>query len=199
MPGDVVHFGFVVEGEGEEGAAPLLVRRICAEILQFFALKTARPVRVPRGKLVRPAELERAIRLARIRNRSEGPVLVLLDADEDCPAELGPQLKSSALAICEPEAVSIVIPKFEFEAWFLAAARSLSGKRGLREGLAPPDNPEAIRGAKEWLSRNMVPSRRYSETVDQVALAAKMDLTSARSCKSFDRLCREIERLVGST
>jgi hypothetical protein len=199
MPGDIVHFSFVVEGEGEEGAAPLLVRRICAEVLQFLAMKTARPVRVPRGKLVRPAELERAIRLARIRNRSEGPVLVLLDADEDCPAELGPRLKSSALAICEPEAVSIVIPRFEFEAWFLAAARSLSGKRGLREGLTPPDDPEGIRGAKEWLSRNMVPGRKYKETVDQAALVQAMDLRAAQSCKSFERLCREIERLVRST
>jgi hypothetical protein len=195
-PGDVIHFGFVIEGKGEVGAAPLLIRRICNELFGLFALRTEQPVRVTRSRLVREGELERAIRLARIRSHAPGPVLVVLDADEDCPAILGPNLKARALAIAQPQSVSIVIPKSEFETWFLAAAQSLSGKRGLRQGLLPPPDPEAIRGAKEWLSRNMVPGRKYSPSVDQTALVASMDLTAARSCRSFDRLCREIERLI---
>lgn len=196
MPDSVVHFGFVIEGKGEVGAIPLLIRRICNEVFGAFAVKTARPVRITRSKLVRAGELERAIRLAQTANQAQGPVLVVLDADEDCPAKLGPSLKSRALGIAQPHGVSIVIPKYEFEAWFLTAAKSLSGMRGLREGLLPPPDPEAVRGAKEWLSRNMVPERRYSPSIDQAALVACMDLTAARSCKSFDRLCREIKRLL---
>lgn len=89
-----------------------------------------------------------------------------------------------------------MVPKYEFETWFLAAAQALSGRGGLREGLVPPPDPEAIRGAKEWLSRHIVPGRKYSPSGDQAALVTKIDLTAARSCRSFDRLCREIERLV---
>ena len=194
MPDDLVHFGFVVEGKGEIGAIPLLIRRICNELLGIFGLLTARPVRISRSKLVRPGELERAIRLAQMTNRAQGPVLVVLDADDDCPAILGPSLKSRAMAIAQ--SVLVVIPKYEFETWFLAAAQSLRGKRGLCEGLLSPPDPETIRGAKEWLSQNMVSGRKYSPSVDQAALVAGMDLTAARSCRSFDRLCREIERML---
>jgi hypothetical protein len=196
MPGDLVRFAFVIEGEGEVEAIPLLVRRICSDILGFFALKTTRPVRIPRSTLVRPGELERAIRLAQTAVDGKGPVLVVLDADEDAPCELGPRLKARALMIARANRLSIVIPKYEFETWFLAAAESLGGLRGLRNGILPPPNPEAIRGAKEWLSRNMTPGKKYSPSVDQAALVAAMDLTAARSCRSFDRLCREVERLV---
>lgn len=198
MPDKVVHFAFVIEGKGEVDAIPLLIRRICSELFELFAVKTARPVRITKSKLVRPGELERAIQLARSTNQSHGPILVVLDADEDCPATLGPILKSRAIPLAQPHDVSIVIPKREFETWFLTAAESLGGLRGLCEGLVSPHDPEAIRGAKEWLSRNMVPGRKYSPTVDQAALVAGMDLTAARSCRSFDRLCREVGRLIAS-
>ncbi len=197
MPDSVVHFGFVIEGKGEVEAIPLLVRRISRELFGAFGVQTTRPVRITKSSLVRPGELERAIRLAQINNRFQGPVLVVLDADDDCPAELGQTLKSRAMAVAQPGSVSIVIPKPEFETWFLAAAQSLAGKRGLRAELSPPQDVEAIRGAKEWLSRNMAPCRKYSPSVDQAALVAGMDLRSARACRSFDRLCREIARVTG--
>ncbi len=198
MPGNIVRFGFVIEGQGENEALPLLVRRICNELLGVFAVSTTRPVRTTKSKLVRPEELERAIRLAQHLNEM-GPVLVVLDADDDCPAELGPSLKLRSLPFAQRGGVSIVIPKCEFETWFLAVAQSLDGCRGLRKGLIAPPDPAAVRGAKEWLSRNMEPGRQYSPTVDQAAFVARMDLTAARACKSFDRLCREIERLVAAS
>lgn len=197
MPGEIVRFGYVIEGHGEVEAVPALTRRICFELFHFYAVSTARPVRVTKSTLVREGELERAIRLARLTNE-EGPVLVVVDGDDDCPAVLGPVLKARAHAIVSATGVSIVIPKHEFEAWFLAAAQSLGGKRGLRDGLQPPADPAGVRGAKQWLSRNMVSGGKYSPTVDQAALVAAMDLTVARSCKSFDRLCREIERLIAT-
>src|SRR5437868_3325461 len=124
MPYNVVNFAFVIEGKGEVGAVPLLIRRICNEILGMFAVKMARPVRITKSKLVRPGELERAIQFAQSTNQAHGPVLVVLDADDDCPAMLGPCLKSRALALAQPGRVSIVVPKYEFETWFLTAAQS---------------------------------------------------------------------------
>ena len=194
----VLKFAFITEGHGEIEAMPLLVRRICSEILGFYAFPTTRPVRVSRSKLVRAGEFERAVKLALSATEGNGAVLVVVDADEDSSCLLGPMLKNRALAITQPQRLSILAPLYEFETWFLTSAESLSGVRSLRNGLVPPSNPEAIRGAKEWLSRNMVAGRKYSPTVDQAALVGRMDLTAARSCRSFDRLCREIERLVTS-
>lgn len=194
MPGEIVRIGLIVEGDGEVDAVPILIRRICYEVFEFFAFETTPPFRIGRSKVGRKGELERAIQF--VQKRTRGPILVIVDADDDCPAILGPDLKSRSLAIIPHQRLSVVIPKYEFETWFITAAESLSGKRGLREGLLPPAHPEAIRGAKEWLNRNMVPGRRYSQTIDQAALAAGMDLAAARACRSFDRLCREIERLI---
>jgi hypothetical protein len=90
----------------------------------------------------------------------------------------------------------VVLAKSEFEAWFIAAARSLAGVRGLSPGLAPPSDPEAIRGANEWLGRQMASGRSYTEVVDQPRLAARFDLHEARNSPSFDKLWRDLERLL---
>ncbi len=196
MPADIVHFGFIVEGTGEVGAIPLLIRRICNEILGVFALRTMPPVRITKSRLIRAGELERAIRL--IQARTSGPILVIVDADDDCPAALSLDLKMRSFAIVPSQSIGVVIAKREFESWFIAASQSIGGRRVLRQYLFSPPDPEAIRGAKEWLSRNMVPGRTYSPSIDQAALVAGMNLVAARSSKSFDRLCREIERLISA-
>lgn len=193
---DVLRLGFVVEGEGEMEAVPLLTRRICHELHNYFPMQTSRPVRITKSKLLRPLELERAVRLARL-NSGSGAILILIDADRDCPAILGPQLKARALSVLSsPDTVSVVLAKQEFETWFLAAAESLGGKKGLHDQLSRPPAYETIQGAKEWLTRNMPHGAKYSPTVDQAALVAAMDLNAARSCQSFDRLCRELHRLI---
>ena len=90
-----------------------------------------------------------------------------------------------------------VLAKTEYEAWFLAAAGSLAGQRGLDEILEPPDNPEAIRGAKGWLNARMPRGRGYRETIDQTAFTATFDMAAARqSSPSFDKLWRDVESLL---
>lgn len=183
----------IVEGHGEETAVPELIRRIAYEI-GVFNVKVAKPIRVHRGALVNRAELERAVRLASF---NAAGVLVLLDADGDCPAQLGPELQLRAETATNGAAVSVVVAKEEFEAWFVAAAVSLRGQRGLPMDLEPPANPEAIAGAKEWLTARRVDGQAYKETLDQVALAAVVDLQAARSADSFDKFYREVARLLG--
>jgi len=72
----------------------------------------------------------------------------MLDADDDCPATMGPELLKRARAAVPHTPVGLVLAKCEFEAWFLASAESLAGRRGLPDVLSPPANPESIRGQK---------------------------------------------------
>ena len=140
-------------------------------------------------------ELERAIELAALKTRPRGGVLVLLDSDDDCPAELGPSLLARAAQAGMGLPVGVVLAQREFESWFLAGAESLRGRRGLPDNLTSPAEPELIRGAKEWL-RSQISGGVYAETIDQPAFAAVFDLTLARRAQSFDKCCREVRRLI---
>ncbi len=184
----------IVEGHGEYEAVPVLLRRMIP--LLDPPVTVLRPHRVPRGKLVKREELQRAVELAARKAGAGGAVLILLDANGDCPAELAPRLSGWARGQRGSFPLSVVIAKCEFESWFLASAVSLRGVHGLPADLEPPPEPEAIRSAKEWLGRRM--PRGYSETVDQPTLAAKFDLAAAaRSAPSFDKLRRDLQRLLG--
>jgi hypothetical protein len=188
----------IVEGDGEVEAVPIAIRRIVQEIAPGLALKIYHPIRVPRTRLVKPGELERYIELAARTAGRGGAILVLLDSDDDCPATLGPDLLDRARRARSDFAISVVLAKREFESWFLAAAESLRGHRGLPKDLESPLDPESIRGAKEWLAARFEPRRRYSETVDQPAFAKLFDLLQARKrAASFDKLFRDVQAVVG--
>jgi hypothetical protein len=123
-------------------------------------------------------------------------VLVLVDSDDDCPAELGPGLLERARKARSDVPIGMVLAKREFEAWFLASAESLRGKRGLAQDLTAPSDPETVRDAKGWLSDRMTTGRRYRETLDQPALSADFDFVQARAADSFDKCYREIAQLL---
>lgn len=194
----VIPLACIVEGDGEVEAVPIAIRRIAQEIDPSLSLKIHHPLRVPRTKLVKPGELERSVELAARRTGVGGAILVLLDSDDDCPATLGVELLGRAKRVRPDLPISVVLAKREFEAWFLAAAESLQGRRGLAETLESPSDPESIRGAKEWLTAHMVEGRKYVETLDQPALAAAFDLLRARRADSFDKFFRDVVAILGA-
>jgi hypothetical protein len=146
--------------------------------------------------LVKPGELERAVELAARRVAGGGGVLVVLDSDDDCPAQVGPALLARAASVRLGLPVAVVLAKSEFESWFVAAAESLAGSAGLPADLQAPAVPESIRGAKEWLTERMHGSRSYSPTLDQPVLAREFDLTMALRADSFQKFHRETSRLL---
>lgn len=191
-----MQLGCVVEGHGDVAAVPILVRRLRDSIAPSLPLIVRRPVRVKRDRLSHAGELERAIQLAAPPAEPVPALLVLVDAEADCAAQLGPELGERATDRRPDLAVAVVLAVREFECWFLAAAESLRGHRALADNLAAPDKPEGIGGAKAWLRARMPAGRTYSETADQPALAAVMDIQAARRAPSFDRLWREMEGLL---
>ena len=135
--------------------------------------------------------------LAAAKAGDTGWILVLLDADDDCPVTLALDIATRAREVLPNRPISVVCANREFEAWFLASAESLDGRRSLKVALREvPADPDAIRGAKEWLSRRMTAGR-YRETTDQPAFAAIMDLEAARSrSRSFRKLCTDWSAFV---
>ena len=192
-----VKIGCIVEGESEVATVPLLIRRIAANLYPELPIVVPPPIRRPRNKVVKENELERAVEFVARQIGGQGAIFIILDSDKDCPAELGPTLLHRASQARSDLPIAVIIAKNEFEAWFLAAAESLRGRRGLKNDIHPPKYPEAVRDAKGWLDRQMENNESYSETTDQPALAALFDLEQARGADSFDKCYRDIVRLLG--
>lgn len=151
------------------------------------------------SRLLKAGEIERAVVLASYKLNGKGGIFILLDGDfkDCCPARNGPELRARAQATRRDIPISVVLAKMEYETWFLAAAESLRGKRGLPETLQPPLNPENIHGAKEWINDHMPEGQRYTETTDQPAFTELFDMTAARTnSESFDKCYRDIEKML---
>lgn len=184
----------IVEGAGEVEALPVLLRRLAQWIDPRSVVEIQRPIPVKRNRFLKfedGEEFDRILRLAALKSGENGWILILIDADDDCPADLGNRISRAAARIIPHRNLSVVLANREFEAWFIAGALSLAGQRGF----TPPQNmsrqPESIRGAKEWMGANMAGGK-YRETMDQPAFSARVDLQMVcEHSRSFRKLCSE--------
>jgi len=140
--------------------------------------------------------LKKTVRVASKRDGCRA-ILIAFDADDDCPKDLKESLEHLIQATCPHQECRIVIPKREYEAWFLASMESLRGRRHIRSDATSPISPESIRGAKEALEQQMIAGHSYMETVDQAALSAAFDMKQAYlKCRSFKRLVNVFGELL---
>jgi hypothetical protein len=182
----------IVEGDGEVAALPVLLRRIGQWLSPETQFEVESPIRVKRDRFLnREGEFKRMLELAALKCGPNGWVLVLLDADDDCPVTLSRTIAARAQCIIPHCSISIVLANREYETWFIAAAASLNGYRGFSFAEQNVREPEAIRGAKEWMSARMR-SGKYREVAEQPAFSARIDLRQAlENSRSFRKLCDE--------
>lgn len=185
----------IVEGHGEVKALPVLLRRLGEWRSPMTPTQVLEPIRVRKDRFLnRDDDFNRCLQLAAEKCGDDGWVLVLLDADDDCPAERSAAIMTRAHACIGHRRVSVVLAKREYEAWFIAAARSLDGQRGLAIGQSECGEPETPRDAKGWIGRHM-DGGTYREIADQPAFSARMDLQQAYdNSRSFRKLCAEWDR-----
>nr|VFJ93615.1 MAG: protein of unknown function (DUF4276) [Candidatus Kentron sp. H]VFJ94053.1 MAG: protein of unknown function (DUF4276) [Candidatus Kentron sp. H]VFK01256.1 MAG: protein of unknown function (DUF4276) [Candidatus Kentron sp. H] len=190
----------IVEGHGEVKALPVLLRRMGPWLSPQCQFSALHPIRVHRDRFLNnEGEFRHTLRLAANKSGDNGWILVLLDADDDCPAKLGPQTLERAKAIVPHRRLSVVLANREFEAWFLAAAYSLDGKRGFSCSEEPVFDPDTLRNAKGWIGEHMSSDRKYREITDQPAFAAMFDLEAAHTrSRSFRKLCDEFVKCGSS-
>ena len=187
-----------MEGQGESGALPVLLRRIW-ELLGGEYIEVFSPFRCSKQKLLQPSEMARILDFAVSRLESAGldadpaMVLLLFDADDDLPCILGPEVLTRAKALRADADISCVIANVEFETWFVAAAESLARFLDLSGDNALPEKPEETRQGKGWIQKRFR-GNKYASSFDQPRLTQVMDLKLCRSrSPSFDKLCRELE------
>lgn len=185
------HLVCVVEGHGEVHAAPVLVARVLTGLLAVGPGEWAvarDPIRVPRTQLVAGAGLARALILAGRREQAGG-VLVLCDADDDCPARWCADLPRTVPAARALPVRSVMACR-EYESWVLWGYDPEA--RARVKALDPETNP---RDAKKALAR-LRPGYTPSAGQEAVTRALNLSVVWSRS-NSFDKLVRSVADLVG--
>ena len=185
----------IVEGQSEVESVPLLIRRLRDEWGEY-GFRVEKPVRVKRYQVIKPGELERRIQLALTRPDCAA-IMIILDADDNCPKELGLDLLRRAKRIISDVVVSVVMPKSEFESWFVGSIESLKGFRGISNMALAPVNAEDIRDAKGFLTDQMTENNHYLEVDDQPALASNFDMALAyKNCRSFRKFYNDLHKII---
>jgi len=138
-----VYVAPVVEGQTEQGCVERLLQRTWSQVLgRPERLQVLEPFRRPRGQLVQAngEALTKAVQEAYLKLRAKikretdarSMVLILIDAEDDCPATLAPRLLDVVRAALPADAVTAcVIAKRMLENWIVAGALTLAGVNGL--------------------------------------------------------------------
>jgi len=184
-----MRISIVVEGDGDQGALPVVVRRHL-QARQEHELAVGWPINAKgRSKLLRDGELERFVRLASLQTGTVA-VLVVCDADDDAVCDLGPDVTQRCRSTVPHLPVRACLAAREFENWLLASPETLAP-----EPVPELDDYESIaaeRRVAAWRS-----PRKYVKPVHQPAMAAMMDHERvAARCPSFARLLRCIDELL---
>ena len=125
----------VVEGDGDATAFPELLVRILQERYSRYDVLIARG----KTKVVKAnsrdkleVNLDRFLRHAQ-RKPGCGAILILVDADVDCPITLAQRLSERCDEIGTKCPVQIVCARRSYESWFLASLDTIKGKYGISD------------------------------------------------------------------
>jgi len=180
----------IVEGPGDKAALPILLRRLL-HAHEIYDVEVMRPYTL--GDVYKVVKNFRRYVLTAAKEGA--PILWTLDLDDGCPVEILKLLEKEL-----PAGVNVPL-KFsffvrEYESMFICEQQCLL-ELGLVDDCVFPEQPEAIRGAKEWISKAMPSGRSYKETVHQAKLSHSVDLGRVRErSSSFRHLEKALLSLV---
>lgn len=135
-----------------------------------------------------------------LRGKACDGAMILLDLEDQLPCQEAPALAEEIAALQPlPFPVVIVFACREYEAWFLAGITSIAARSThFAAGLTYPADPEAKRGAKEWLAKHMPSTIKYKEVLHQEHFTRLLDFAQARRAASFQRLERALQELLAA-
>ena len=189
----------VVEGAGDVAALPGLLTRILLEKYNRTDVIVAQgksKVVVANGRMKLESKLEQFLQHAH--NKPEcSAILVLLDADDDCPVTVSKQLSQRCEQFRSICPVQVVYADRSYESWFLASLDTIRGQGVIPDTVSIPTAVEDINNPKQWLTDQMPPGRAYKETTHQASFSGLIDTELAfQKSRSFRRLCHALEQLL---
>jgi hypothetical protein len=203
----------IVEGFGEVAAVPVLIRRWLRHRKFHINIDVhvEGPVRASGvGALKVPHNeddelgIEHYVEIALLRRPDI--ILVILDADEDCPRTLGPSLLARARKLVPTDyPIGVVVANREYEAWFLAAFPSTRFRDGLsdqgftltRRSLPRGVDIERIADCKGYVA-TLLSLKKYEPTIHQAKLTEFLPFSigMSRRSRSFRKLLKELDSLM---
>jgi|CXWL01.1.fsa_nt_gi hypothetical protein len=180
----------IVEGIGDVAAVPVLIRRLLAHH-GLHTVNVLRPYRF--GEVAKVSKNFRRNVLTAAKERAA--ILWVLDCDDGCAVEWVRILEEQIPAeLTVPLSFAFFVR--EYESLFLAEQQCLVSQLGVPATSRFPDDPESIRGAKEYISRLMPAGLAYKESVHQARLTGHIDLNEARrTSRSFRHLEKALVEL----
>lgn len=192
----------VVEGDGDAAALPELLGRILQEKYNRSDVVVAqgnKGVVKTKGRPNLENKLDKFLKHAQNKPECDA-ILVLLDADNDCPVTLARQLSQRCDEIGAKCPVEIVCAQRSYESWFLASFDTIKGHGSIPDTATFTDNVEEIGNPKQWLENQMPKGRAYKETTHQASFSSRIDLDLAlNNSRSFRRLCHALGQLLDAT
>ena len=200
----------IVEGQTEDASVERLIHRVWNGLLaRHERLQILEILRRPRSGLVHPdgrllaSQVDIAATKLAVRSKRDPAacplILILLDAEGDCPAQLGRAILQTATEARADMPIACVFAKAMFENWIVAGASTLGGLLGLPNPIPARRDVEGLNGAS-WLDRQMRSNRaneKYRKLEYGPDLVQAMNLAEARAnSPSFDKLCRELAKLI---
>lgn len=170
------HIGLIVEGPGDKGALPILLRAYLHSKGEYANI-LGKPIPLKgKGAATTQNGIEGYV-LAAARPNCKG-VIVLLDADDDHSCELGPSLLGRVESLVQVPVV-VAIAERDFEDWIYASVETLgfdqavwaTGQRGqakIRELLAPEKYIKATMQAKFTSRINLDLARERNPSLDRL-------------------------------
>jgi hypothetical protein len=187
----------IVEGHGEDRAVPLLIRRIL-EAQGIYDVEVLSAQR--KGEY--PSVARNFDNIFQAATLVKAPILWVMDFDSkdyDCPAKEAQNLQTRAEALRPGWPLKIAFLIKEYETLFLideAATRKAFPDIPAKTSF--PQEPEKIRGAKEWLSKaRPAAGNAYKPMVDQTKITAHLNLDLLREKSAdFAHLERSVLKLI---
>lgn len=183
------HIGVVVEGIGDRGAVPLLLRQHLNGRGEYRDL-LGKPIPFNgKGRATVEGGIERYVETAGLRPGCRG-VLVVLDADKESACVEGPTLRDRAQDVVAVPVV-VALAERDYEDWIYASVETLDlGDVEWAPGANGGDELKRLMSPKTYIKPTWQP--RFTGRMD-LALASSRSTSLARLLERFDALCDAIE------
>ena len=153
---------------------------------------------VANGRMKLESKLEQFLQHARNKPECDA-ILILLDADDDCPVDESRHLSQRCEQFHSICPVQVVYAHREYESWFLASLDTIKGRSVIPDTASFSAAVEDISNPKQWLTDQMPQGRAYKETTHQASFSGLIDVDLAyNESRSFRRLCHALEQLLDS-